>query len=78
MQTYGNIKEYSDKELDAIIDRETELEYIRRLQELSNVETYSENYYSIKQVKDDAQDGNYTFISRNSILKDIICKIKGK
>ena len=78
LQTYGDIKEYSDKELDAIIDRETELEYERRLQELSNVETYSENYYTIKQVKDDAQDGNYAFISKNSIRREIIKKFKSK
>lgn len=78
LQTYGDIKEFTDKELNEIIDKETDKEYTNTLLELSNVESCKKNYYTVKQVKNDASTGKYTFISRNSILKDVVGRFKDK
>lgn len=76
LQTYGNIKEIKDEELNEIIDRETNDKYISKLLDLNSKESSKQKYYTIRQVKEDAQTGQYTFISKNSILKEVIYKVK--
>ena len=78
LQTYGKIKQIKDEELDDIINKQTDNYYFAKLIELGKVEEYKEEYNTIKQVKEDASSGTFTFISRNSILKEVFTEVKKK